>query len=199
MKNSVQKYFDSVAIFYKNSHIFPFNYLRKKELESFNEALKKVEIIKKDVLEIGSGIGFYTKILINQCEKPLTVCDISSKMLAQLQENHITKICGDFCYIKLNSQFDVVSAISVFEFISNRNIFFTKITECLKKNGFLILSVIRPNIFGKIYYLYHRQHNLKILISPLDLKDLEKNFNLKLIFQKKSHLFSQMLVFVCQN
>lgn len=200
MTNSVQKYFDNVAGGYKKkSHFFPFNYLRAKELEAFDEALSHIHCEKRDILEIGAGAGFYTDTLLRKSANTLTVCDISSKMLTHLPEDQIRKIHGDFCLLNLSSQYDLIFAMSVFEFIYNRDLFFKKVSVSLKANGFLILSNIRKNFFGQIYFLYHRQHNLRIQNNPLDFNEIENTFNLKMVFQKNTHFFSQILIFKCLN
>lgn len=105
------------------------------------------EINPKNVLEIGPGPGFYTKMI---CEYPsvkhYTAIEIGQAFIDFLKDRlkkfnkknfSFDLICNEFFSSKTNRKYDFIILLSTVHHIPDRLVLFKKLNSLLKKNGYI--------------------------------------------------------------
>ena len=129
-----------------------------------------------NVLEVGCGTGLFTKHLLTQPIKQLTLNDIASGMLDKLSNSlklpSNTKIChGNAEQLKFENM-DLICANAVFQWFQNPQLTLEKLNTALKNNGALIFSTFGPQTLKE----FRQSTNL---MSPINL--YSKNEWIKMI------------------
>lgn len=169
----------------------------RQTLESMSQALwynrwtlKKFEkFLRGDILEIGCGIGNFTKVLPSYGK--VFAVDINRDYVSETKklvgEKGVVGV-GDIekgKYFFKNKSFDTVVCLNVLEHIKNDLGAVEKIYELLKKGGYLVLLVpSHSSLFGEIdRSIYHiRRYEKKELIKILKnqefsiIKSIRLNF-----------------------
>lgn len=118
--------------------------------------LKKFsKYLKGDILEIGSGIGNFTKLLVKYGD--VWASDISKDYLSKIKEE-IPEIKGigvadieQGRYFFKDQKFDVIVCLNVVEHIKNDDKAFQNLQKLLKPKGILVLIVPSGmKLYGKI-------------------------------------------------
>lgn len=102
------------------------------------------DYIRGDVLEVGCGVGSFTKLIDEQSEfDSLYSIDISKPAIDLMKTKefiHKIKIeCIDL--MEAEGKFDFIVCMNVMEHVKDDNNFFNKILSLLKKDGVLFLLV----------------------------------------------------------
>lgn len=159
------------------------NYTGTSTLESMSQAgfynkwiLNKFKkYLKGEILEVGCGIGNFTKTL-SQYGK-VTAIDIDDYLIKTANENVQSAIqtgYGDIekgKYFFKDKQFDTIVCINVLEHIKDDTTSLRNIQKLLKKNGNLILLVpIYDFLYSEIDKAVHhyRRYNPKTLIKKIE-------------------------------
>ncbi len=160
------------------------NYTGTSTLESMSQAgfynrwtLNKFKkFLKGDILEVGCGIGNFTKTLSQYGR--VTAIDIDDYLIKEAKKNGDVKIqtgYGDIekrKYFFNNKKFDTIVCVNVLEHINDDVIALRNINKLLKKNGTLILLVpIYTFLFGEIDRTVHhyRRYNPKFISKKMEL------------------------------
>lgn len=107
--------------------------------------------LKGNILEIGSGLGTYSTLIVNNFPNSLiTLSDISSSYIANLEQQFTKKNIlvakldlnnkNDFEKIGYN-KFDSIMAINILEHVKNDEFALQELYKMLKKNGTLVILV----------------------------------------------------------
>ena len=186
----IKIYFDSAANIYKNrSKKGLGKWLRQQEATIIKQSLK-VELLD-DVLELGSGTGYYSRYIYDLGCKSLTCVDFSSRMLKKIDIPGCIKVNANIQNYLSENYFDIILCAGVLEFLEHPEIVFNNVVQMLKPNGFIIILMPRYSFFGKIYQLYHRLHGFRIkLFKKEDLQRWLEKTNLNIVEYKKVSLFS---------
>jgi len=190
---NIISYFDKKSINYnKNSNSFPWSFIRKIESK---EILKLAGNLKnKEVLDFGSGSGFYSKILKKKSPKKIFALDASKEMLKKIKDKTIIKINQNAENFKINKKFDVIICAGLLEFVKSPNKILRKLKTSSKKNCKLIILCPSENIFAKIYRLNHSKNGLQInLFNSIKIGNILNKSGWRIERQKKI-LFSIILL-----
>lgn len=101
---------------------------------------------KKNVLEVGCGDGWYSKIVAQTVGK-LTISDNDSTFIKNIKENKKTRnikiILHDMIKSPTSKKFEGIYLLDVFEHIekTKENIFLNNLKKSLTKSGILIIGV----------------------------------------------------------
>ena len=135
---------------------------RNKEIRDFLKL--DLKLSNKKVLEVGSGSGTYTKIILNQPIERLVCVDAHNLSCMDLVNKRMTFFPINIFNLPKSELFDVIICLGTTEFISNHNKLLSHLFERLEDNGILIVSCPKDkNIFTKIYFLFHAIQNNFIL------------------------------------
>lgn len=166
-------------------------------LESMSQAewynqwtFKKFErYVKGDILEVGCGIGNFTRTLARYGN--VWAFDNDSycvKETKKLRLPHVNVGLGDIeknKYFFASKKFDVVVCMNVLEHIENDNVSLQNIYKLLKPNGYCILLVpIHVWLFGTIDRSIHhfRRYSLE------ELYEMITKINLNILWKRKLNL-----------
>lgn len=190
---NIISYFDKKSINYnKNSNSFPWSLVRKiesREILKFTGSLKN-----KEVLDFGSGSGFYSKIIKKKNPKKIFALDASKQMLKKIKDKEIVKINQNAENFNLNKKFDVIICAGLLEFVKSPYNILRKLKASSKKNCKLIILCPSENLFAKIYRLNHSKNGLQInLFNPIKINNILNSSGWKIVKQKKI-LFSIVLL-----
>ena len=190
--NRVEKYFDYKASNYElNSNKFPWSLIRKRENVFFIKIAN--EIKNKNVLDLGSGSGFYTKLFSKF--NVVHAVDISSNMLKKLPSKNIYPILGDVSEVNLNKKFDLILVAGLLEFVENFEKVLQNAHKHLKNNSKIVILFPRKNFFGRIYKLFHKLNGIDIkLFSKLEVENSLFKLNFTIIEKKYIFPFSVSII-----
>jgi len=142
---------------------------------NYNQWLfRKIEpYLEGKVLEIGGGIGTFTRMLLGRAQK-VTVLDINKKYLEKLKKKFPGKnleiVYADIQKkIPLREKFDAAICFNVLEHLGDDMMAITRISGTLKKGGLLLLLVPAHQVlFGSLdKNLGHKRRYNKRQISFL--------------------------------
>ena len=190
---NIINYFDKKSMNYnKNSNSFPWSFIRK--IES-REVLKLVGNLKnKEVLDFGSGSGFYSKIVKKKNPKKIFALDASKKMLKKIKDKTIIKINQNAENLRIKKKFDIIICAGLLEFVKSPHNILKKLKISSKKDCRLIILCPSENLFAKIYKLNHSKNGLQInLFNQVKIDNIFKKSGWKIVKQKKI-LFSIILL-----
>jgi SAM-dependent methyltransferase len=167
-KQSVESHFDNVAKGYEKASIsFPWIISRSIERFFVKKALKECDLT--NVLEMGCGSGFYSRVLLENGAKNLTVIDCAKNMLEQIRIPSINKIHSDFDSFKTDCKFSTIISIGSLEFCKNPELIIKKYLEYLSVDGCFLFMIPRPSILGNLYKRHHEFINLPIRLLSEEL------------------------------
>lgn len=176
----VKNHFESQAARYEDVlSSGPLRWYRRREAAELFEMLGPCA--GADVLELGSGNGFYTRQLITRGARRVTAVDFSPAMLAQLDDPAVAAVCGDAAEVALGREFPLVLSAGLLEFVPEPRAVLANVSRHLAPGGRAALLVPRLSFGGWLYRLYHRSNGLRIgLFTPGDLATLAVSCGLNL-------------------
>ncbi|WP_455577365.1 malonyl-ACP O-methyltransferase BioC [Anaerosinus sp.] len=133
-----------------------------KEYDEYAKVQKKMALVLNDlleeksnyeILEIGCGTGYLTKILADKFpDANILATDISPDMLESAKYKlsnyqNITYAILDGEKISTDKKYDLIISNAVFQWFSDYNQTFQRFFECLNPNGYLIYSTFGPKTF----------------------------------------------------
>ena len=168
--NERSVFFDSIARTYalKEKHDYDFSF-RKNALSEAKKFIKKTKHAKKrlSILEAGCGNGKLTLELLKYPEIEITAIDFSQEMLNVLKariSSYVKKrkirrrvriLKSDITKLSFKHQFDIALLINVLVNVNDKSALakmIKKISEALKTDGTIILSIYSINIFTRMYF-----------------------------------------------
>ena len=189
MTNNTKSYFNSVADNYTDSSSKGFwNLFRKNEKKAIIDLIRNKEY--KNILELGSGSGFYTEHLLKHTNNKVTCVDFSEEMLNKIDLKNVIKINSNIEDFSHDTNYDLIFCAGALEFVHNINKFFNNLEKLLSPDGVFITLVPHTNIFGLIYKIFHFSHNIKINLFTNKIIYDHTNLNgLRVIKIKKAFPF----------
>lgn len=100
--------------------------------------------IRGDVLEVGCGVGSFTKLITEQSQFDSLYCiDISKPAIDYIRQKEFIKDIRFECIdlINVEGEFDFIVCMNVMEHVEDDRLFFAKILSLLKPQGILFLLV----------------------------------------------------------
>jgi ubiquinone/menaquinone biosynthesis C-methylase UbiE len=183
---SVKYFFDKTSIDYHKN----FNNIKSSKNYTF---LKRKKIVLKNLykkkgkfLDVGTGSGQITTILVNKnnFSKSFLV-DISNPMLNECKKKikkkkGVTFINKDFTLLNTRIKFNYIICLGVIAHYQNTNKLVAKISSLSKKNSIVIIQSSLFNFFtvkmNKFFFFKRYQRNNKYNIQYMTEKNLIKLF-----------------------
>lgn len=195
MKNKTKSYFNSVASNYSKSSSKGFwNLLRRNEKNTILKLIKNKKF--KNILELGSGSGFYTKHLLNYSKNNITCVDFSQEMLDKINLLNVTKINSNIEHFKSKKKYDLIFCAGTIEFTNDVYKVFSNVKKMMSEDSFFLILVPDKNIWGLLYKLFHITHGVKInLFTNKKILHYSDYSGLEIIQMKKAFPFSKCYLF----
>lgn len=139
--------------------------------------------IHGDILEVGCGVGSFTKLITDQSEFESMYCiDISSAAIEHIKKRNFSKEIKIECIdlIDVKGEYDFIVCMNVMEHVEDDMKFFNKLIELLKPGGVLF------HLVPSHQFLYSKFDEAAGHFKRYD-KDMMKSFdtgeNVKLVNQ----------------
>ncbi|MFM9941880.1 MAG: class I SAM-dependent DNA methyltransferase [Hyphomicrobiaceae bacterium] len=166
----VQTYFDRVASGYQQASGNPlWGRVRLREQRSFLRMLGPVA--ERDVLELGCGAGYYTRLVLAEGAKHVVACDFSEPMLAELPKANVTPLHGDAASIDPGRKFDVLVSAGMLEFVPDPAAVFVNAARFANPGAKFAILYPTRSLLGHLYQGFHRRNGMNIhLFDPAGLR-----------------------------
>lgn len=140
---SIKHFYDNDAPNYAHNRWLK-NDVSKANYKMTKDALLEALLPRHDdrILEVGCGVGIWTKIVAEQCNH-LVAVDLSENMIAEARSYannmNVEYIQADFVDYKLSGNFDKVFSVRVFEHFDQKEVVLKKIFDALNPQGTLVV------------------------------------------------------------
>ena len=183
-------YFDSIAHLYTSRSKGGLGkWLRSNELVHVKELLGSKPL--GHVLELGSGSGYYSRVLNNLGCESLTCVDFSPQMLKNLWVPNCTKVEADIQEFLRKRTYDTIFCGGAIEFLDRPQALFDNAAQMLAPLGSMVVLVPCKQFFGRLYKRFHALHQVKIkLFTKGDISRWADHAGLELIEAKEVPVFS---------
>lgn len=175
---------------------FPWVYLRKYERKKVLNIINNLNLSIS--LDLGSGPGFFTKLLFDNGSANIYALDKSQEMLNQI----------NFPCVKIyqpaeipfgEKKFKFILCFGLIEFTKNYSIIIKNCKRALDINGLLLITIPYKNPFYLLYFLYHYFITKKPLYYHAT-KEFERVLSSnKLIIQKKMSILPFNIIYLVKN
>ena len=174
-KKSIKLHFSNKAKnYHQKSLVFPWSLIRKNESKIILNFLGNVR--KKNILDVGSGSGYYSRLLAKKKAKKVYALDSSIAMLNNINEKNIIKINQSAESFNIQKKFDIIVCAGLLEFVNSSEKVLKNIKKYSKKNCKLVILCPQNNLLARLYKFYHYFN--KINIRLFNYIEIEKILNL---------------------
>ena len=134
-------------------------YIRRREQNAMSHLLRGYMNVK-DVIDLGAGVGMYSRLALSLGAKHVTAIDQVPAMIDQINDNKITAIVSDASTYSHPTKVDVVIMAGVLEFVPDP-IGFLQNARQLVNSGALAAILAPPATLPiKLYKHYHQSHGV---------------------------------------
>lgn len=128
----------------------------------------------KNILEIGCGTGYVTRLLISKFpHAKITSVDIAPGMIEQvkltIKDDSVNFICADIEEIELNNTYDLIISNATFQWFNYLNITLGKLVKALNPKGRLCFTTFGENTFCELHQSFEKAKqalHITELITP---------------------------------
>jgi cyclopropane fatty-acyl-phospholipid synthase-like methyltransferase len=173
-KENVKKYYDDYVGRQRKYGITPRHRFILKRLKKFG--LKSTS----KVLEIGSGIGTLSVLIVNEVNKGYFLgCDISEVSInvcnAELKRSYTDFLVTDMSDFKSEIKFDFIVLPDVLEHIpvNEHALIFENVSKCVHEDSIVVINIPEPKYLN--WVRNNRPDLLQIIDQSLSLQDLLNN------------------------
>lgn len=167
---ATERYFGSRASTYQRaSETWPWKWLRNRESDLVLKFLPSVR--DRDVLDLGAGSGYYSRLALRQGARSVYAVDKSRAMLASIDDPRIHQVEAEAERVSLPIRFPCLISAGLLEFVREPATVLRNARMMVIPSGVFVLLVPRAcRLFG-IYELYHRMNGISV--RSFTLKDVQ--------------------------
>jgi ubiquinone/menaquinone biosynthesis C-methylase UbiE len=160
-KGQVASYFDRVAPGYQTaSDGAVWGHLRRREAARLMTRIGDVEGL--DVLELGCGAGYYTRLLLNRGARHIYAVDISERMLAELPKEAVTPILADASDFDFGRSFPLLVSAGMLEFVPRPAQVLRNLARFAEHGTRLVILYPKRSLLGRAYRRFHARNGMTI-------------------------------------
>lgn len=172
--------------------------IKSKEISETQKHL--TALAGRNVLEIGSGTGVYSQILLNSDVRSLTAFDHHVETSAYVEDPRFRFVSQPFESLTLDETFDAAILFGVLEFVTNPEVHISRLAEVtVPKGRVLILYPKEQSLLTLGYRKYHKAGGRSLhFLTNQKLKTIfEKNGFAQVTFQSAGpvnnlHIFEKL-------
>jgi len=130
--------------------------VQKKMGDYLVERVRGSEIEIKNVLEVGCGTGYVTKLLAELLpEAEITAVDIAPGMIdlvkGNLEGRKINFLCGDIEAMEIETKYDLIISNATFQWFNELDGTIAKLVNSLTEKGKILFSTFGENTFNELH------------------------------------------------
>lgn len=174
-KAGVAFYFDGVASNYQKASDGPlWGLVRRREAACLMAKLGDVK--GQDVLELGSGAGYYTRLLLKHGAAHVHAVDLSARMLDELPKDGVTPILGDATDVDPGRAFRFLLSAGMLEFVPQPGRALRNAARFAEVGARFTILFPKRSLLGRAYRRFHAGHGMDIgLFDRSILESLVRN------------------------
>ena len=157
------------AGYHEDSQRQLWGWLRRREAAAVEALLGG--IAGHEVLELGCGAGFYTRLLLAGGAAKVVAVDITPEMLAALPAERVDPVLGDAATIQVGRRFSRLLSAGVLEFVPDPLAVLTNARRHAEEGATMVLLAPIATLVGRLYQAYHRGHGFPIHLFQPDALD----------------------------
>jgi SAM-dependent methyltransferase len=162
---------------------WPWSWLRARERAAMLQMIGRIP--GQNVLELGCGAGFYTRLLLECGASWVTAVDQSPAMVAHLPRDRVTGIAGDAAAVQSAAPVDMVLSAGMLEFVPDPVAILKNAKRSIKPGGRLVLLVPPVSPVSLVYWLFHRLKGYSIrLFSARELERVAAESGWRVVAQR---------------
>lgn len=159
--DKVSSYFARRAAGYVEDSVrFPWSWLRAREAAAVIGLLGDLE--GADVLELGCGAGYYTRVLLDRGARHVFAADIVQDMVLQLPRRDVTAVVADAASVSFDRRFRHILIAGLLEFVPGAGEVFANALRHAEPGATFVVLAPASNISGRLYRLFHRRHGVAV-------------------------------------
>jgi ubiquinone/menaquinone biosynthesis C-methylase UbiE len=164
----VEAYFTGVASTYHTaSKGGLWTYVRQREATRLMAVVGDVK--DQDVLELGSGAGFYTRLLLQNGARHVWAVDLSERMLDELPKSGVTPVLGDATAVKVDRTFKTLLSAGMLEFVPQPVAALRNAARHAETGATFSILFPTRSLLGRAYQRFHARNGLKIGLFDRDI------------------------------
>lgn len=169
---SVRTYFDKVAAGYQAaSTSLLWGRIRRREQAAVEKLLGDVR--GHDIIELGSGAGYYTRVLLSLGARHVWAIDISQAMLDGLPKERVTPVLGDAAAVDVGRRFATLLSAGMLEFVPDPAAALANAARHAEPGARLVILCPTLGLAGRAYRAFHRRNGIAIrLFAPAEIEAL---------------------------
>ncbi len=154
--------------------IYPLSYWRHSLVRKFLKFASTFKYVPDNILEVGCGNGFFTKILSYRFPQSLiTSIDTSTKSIAHAQKRRLPNVTfKKQNFFDITGKYDLIVSLHVFILLDPDNAFF-KIRNLLAKRGVAFITYSGKTLFTEL----HRRFYKVVVGDEIEFKNRQKLIN----------------------
>jgi ubiquinone/menaquinone biosynthesis C-methylase UbiE len=157
----VETYFDGVASKYQQaSESTLWGIVRRREAARLMARLGGVS--GQEVLELGSGAGYYTRLLLKEGAAHVYAVDLSARMLEQLPKERVTAILADATQVNPGKPFQLLLSAGMLEFVPEPAQALSNAARYAKPGARFAILFPKRSLLGRAYRRFHANHGMNI-------------------------------------
>jgi len=166
-----------------------------------------ISIVNPNILELGAGIGFLSRFLLNYIGgNSLLVdnCDGAYKRFLDIGTSlnrNLKYHQEDIFNLKLEQKYDIICSFGLIEHFSDKRKILDAHKKYLTDKGYILLLVPLDTILSRVYWIIHPEKNFgyRELLTTDEVKQIVKENGLKLIKYSVSNNYSyDFIAVLCQ-
>jgi SAM-dependent methyltransferase len=159
----VEAYFSAVAGRYQQASTHAL-WRRVREREARAVFALLGPIAGEEVLELGCGAGYYTRLLLERGARHVVAVDLSARMLAELPTGPVTPLCGDAATLDPGRRFGVLLSAGMLEFVPDPLAVLRNAARYAAPGAALTILAPTDTLLGRGYRRFHRRHGMEITL-----------------------------------
>jgi SAM-dependent methyltransferase len=116
----------------------------------------------RDVLELGCGAGYYTRLLLAEGARHVHAVDFSAPMLSELPKENVTAMHGDAALVDPGRMFDLLLSAGMLEFVPDAEAVLSNAARLAAHGARFALLVPTNSLLGRGYRRFHKGHGFEI-------------------------------------
>ena len=146
------------------SERWPWDRLRESEAAVVGAVLG--DLTGCEVLELGCGAGFYTRMMLARGAASVVAVDITPEMLEALPRERVLPVLGDAATIRIGRRFQRLLSAGVLEFVREPVTVLRNARAHAADGATMVVLAPNKSRLGRLYGLYHRCHGVPIHLFP---------------------------------